>query len=264
MIINYLKDKLRGGKMKNYKIKFIAYIGMFALLANLVLGLMGFSNSTKEINNVKSQLLTKQVENNINLTMKYVSNHYGSLSQGKGTLLDSQGNSIEGRNGVVDAVLEDLGDKATIFVRVNDDFKRISTNIMDDDNERAVGSYLGIDHNAYQTVINGDIYIGEANLFDENYYTAYRPIKDKNNNVIGLLFVGTPTKILDNLVNVHDTQMSKLNILMIVSRAISLGSLIVIASISILARENNTSKAPSPVRRRKAKHINDIFEQPSL
>lgn len=249
--------------MKSSNIKFIAYLGMFALLANLVLGLLGYSNSTNEINNVKDRLLTKHVENNINLTMKYIGNHYGSLSQGEGTLLDSQGNSIEGSFGVVDAVLEDLGDSSTIFVRVNDDFKRISTNIMDDDNERAIGTYLGADHNAYEKVINGELFIGEAELFSENYYTAYRPIKDNNNNVIGLLFVGTPTKVLDNLVNTHDTQMSKLNVLIIVSRAISLGSLIVLASISIMAREQNRGKSRINLRPRETSKLSDI-EQPTL
>lgn len=250
--------------MKGRSVKFIAYLGMFALLANLVLGLLGYSNNTKEINNVKDRLLTKHVENNINLTMKYVGNHYGSLSQGDATLLDRQGNSIEGSFGVVDEILEDLGDSSTIFVRVNNDFKRLSTNILNDDNERAIGTYLGADHNAYETVMSGNLFIGEAELFNENYYTAYRPIKDNNNNVIGLLFVGTPTKVLDNLVNTHDTQMSKLNILIIISRAVSLGSLIALASISIMVREQNKGRSRTSLRPRKARSLSDINEQPSI
>lgn len=230
------------------RIKFIAYLGMFSLLATLILGLLGFSNNTKEINHVKNQLLTKQVENNINLTLKYINNSYGSLSQGNETLLDSNGNPITGRNGVVDAVLEDLGDQSTIFVKYNDDFKRISTNIMSSENERAIGTYLGRDHNAYQTVMNGDLYIGEANILNDNYYTAYKPIKDINNNVIGLLFVGTPTETLDSIVNIHDVKMSAINVLIIVFRATSLGSLIILASISVLAREGKTRSPKIPAR----------------
>ena len=86
--------------------------------------------------------------------MKYINNSYGTLTQGDGALLDSDGNSIEGRFVVVDTVLEDLGDKSSIFVKVNDDFKRISTNIMSDENEKAIGTFLGNDHNVYQTVMN--------------------------------------------------------------------------------------------------------------
>ena len=227
--------------MKTNKIKLIAYLGSIALLVSMIVGLLGFSNTTDNIDNIKNQLLKNQVENNINLTMKYIKSSYGTLTQGNQTLLDSDGKSIEGRFGVVDTVLEDLGDKSTIFVKVNDDFKRISTNIMSDKNERAMNTYLGSDHNAYQTVIDGNLYIGEAEILDEDYYTAYQPIKDRNENVIGLLFVGVPTKDLDNIIEVHDTKMDRINILIIVLRAISLGSLITLVSISVIGRKTDKS-----------------------
>lgn len=229
--------------MKTNRTKFIAYLGMIALLASMIVGLLGFSNRTKDINDIKNQLLKRHVENNINLTMKYINNSYGALTQGDETLLDSKGESIEGRFGVVDAVLEDLGDKSTIFVKVQDDFKRISTNIMSDKNERAMGTFLGSDHNAYETAINGELFIGEAEILDENYYTAYQPIKDKNSNVIGLLFVGMPTKMLDNITKAHDDQTSKTNIIIIVLRAISLGSLIALVSASVMGSKLNISKS---------------------
>lgn len=228
--------------MKINKTKLIAYCGMIALLASLIVGILGFSNTTKDINNIKNQLLTKHVENNINLTMKYINNSYGRLSQGDGTLLDSNGHSIEGRFGVVDTVLEDLGDKSTIFVKVQDDFKRISTNIMSQENERAIGTFLGHEHKAYQAAIRGELYIGEAEILGESYYTAYQPIKDTNNNVIGLLFVGMPTKALDNIIKVHDSKMNKINIMIIVFRAISLGTLIALASISVAGTRLNKIK----------------------
>lgn len=225
--------------MKNNKTKLIAYLGMLALLASLLIGLLGFTNSTRDINNVKNQLLKNHVENNINLTMKYVNSSYGTLSQGDGTLLDSDGDSIEGECKVVDTILEDLGDKSTIFVKVNDDFKRISTNIMSNENQRAIGTFLGTDHNAYETVMRGGVYTGEAQILGENYYTAYRPIKDNNQNVIGLLFVGVPMETLDNIIKVHDAKMDKINISIILLRAISLGSLIVLAGSSAMGRKSD-------------------------
>lgn len=234
--------------MKINKTKLIAYSGMIALLASLFVGVLGFSNSTRDINDIKNQLLKKHVENNINLTMKYINNSYGILTQGEGTLLDKDGHSIEGRFGVVDSVLEDLGDKSTIFVKENDDFKRISTNIMSEEGtERATDTFLGREHNAYKQVMNGEIYIGEAKIIGEDYYTAYQPIKDKNENVIGLLFVGTPTGPLDNIIESHDTKMNRINILMLGLRAVSLGSLIALVAASILgskisSKENKDKK----------------------
>ncbi len=223
--------------MKNNRTKLVAYLGMLSLLASLIMGLLGFTNSTRDINNVKNQLLKNHVENNINLTMKYVKSSYGTLTQGVGTLLDSDGNSIEGEHEVVDTILEDLGDKSTIFVKVNDDFKRISTNIMSSENQRAIGTFLGTDHNAYETVMRGELYAGEATILGENYYTAYRPIKDTNQNVIGLLFVGVPMETLDNIIKVHDAKMDKINIAIILLRAVSLGSLIVLVGTSVTRRK---------------------------
>lgn len=227
--------------MKDKRVKLIGYAGMIALLASMIVGLLGYSNNTEDINYVKNELLKNHAETSINLKMKYIKNSYGTLTQGKETLLDKDGESIEGRFGVVDSVLEDLGDKATIFVKVNDDFKRISTNIMFDENERAVGTFLGNDHKAYKTVMNGELYIGEAEILGENYYAAYEPVKDGNENVIGLLFVGTPTKELDEIIKKHDEKMNTIDILIIILRAISLGSLIFLVFISALGSKTDES-----------------------
>lgn len=228
--------------MKMSKGKMVAYGGMIALLASLIVGLLGFTTSTKDINHVKEQLLRKHVENNINLTMKYINNSYGTLIQGDGTLLDSKGNSIEGQFGVVDSIYEDLGDESTIFVKENNDFKRISTNVMANENERAIGTYLGKEHNAYKSVMNGEVYIGGADILGASYYTAYQPIKDNNNNVIGLLFVGTPTKELDEIIESHDKKMDKINISVIVFRAVSIGALIALGAISVLGLKFSNEK----------------------
>lgn len=228
--------------MKTRNTKWIAYLGMIALLASLIVGLFGFSNMTREIEHIKDQLLTRHVENNINLTLKYLNRSYGTLTQGEGTLLDKNGQSIEGTFGMVDSIMEDLGDQSTIFVKVNDDFKRISTNILDDKDERAIGTFLGKDHNAYHTVMNGDLYVGQAEILGENFYAAYKPIKDQNNNVIGLLFVGIPTESLDSIIEVHDEKLDRINIAVIVLRTISLGALILLVSRSLLDQRAATKK----------------------
>lgn len=159
--------------------------------------------------------------------------NYGKLTAGKGTLLDKDGNSIEEDTNFVDSVMEDLGDQVTIFVRENDNFRRIATNIMND-NKRATGTYLGKDHKAYETVLNGDIYIGEADVLGENYYTAYEPISDDNGNVIGLLFIGVPTKTLDTITDVHYAEVNRINTIILALRAVALGSLIALVTLSLM------------------------------
>ena len=119
------------------------------------------------------------------------------------------------------------------------------------DDERALDTYLGRDHNAYETVMRGEIYMGEAEILGDSYYTAYEPIKDTNNNVIGLLFVGMPTEQLDNLMQVHDDKMGAINIAIIVLRAISLGALIILITASIREPRRERKEAENNAGRRK-------------
>lgn len=216
--------------------RLISYLGMIALIGSLIFGLLGYSNTNREIENIKDNLLTRHVENNISLTQKYMEGSYGTLTLGNGTLLDKDGNSIQDDTTFVDSVMEDLGDQVTIFVREKDNFRRIATNVMSDD-VRATGTYLGKDHNAYDEVLAGETYIGEADVLGENYYTAYQPIKDNNENVIGVLFVGIPTTTLDTMEDVHYEEMSRINMTVLILRGIALASLIVLVTLTLVEQK---------------------------
>ena len=73
--------------------------------------------------------------------------------------------------------------------------------------------------------MKGELYIGEADILGDNYYTAYQPLKDDNDNIIGVLFIGIPTETLDNIIEKHDKRMDKINISIVLLRTISLGVL---------------------------------------
>ena len=45
----------------------------------------------------------------------------------------------------------------------------------------------------------GDFYTGMAEVAGKNYLAAYKPIKDANGNVVGMLYAGIPTEELDQL-----------------------------------------------------------------
>lgn len=102
-----------------------------------------------------------------------------------------------------------------------------------------MGTYLGKDHNAYDSVISGEIYVGEANILGDIYYAAYDPLKDPNGNVIGMIYVGMPMEELDNIINAHEDEMSSINILIIVLRAFSFGTLIALVAVSLICRERS-------------------------
>jgi len=79
---------------------------------------------------------------------------------------------------------KDIG-TATVFF----DDVRISTNVRQTDNTRAVGSRLSLE--VYEHVIqNGKIWADRAFVVNDWYITAYEPIRDIEGNIIGSLYVG--------------------------------------------------------------------------
>lgn len=79
---------------------------------------------------------------------------------------------------------KDIG-TATIFQ--ND--VRISTNVKNDDGSRALGTR--VTEEVYNQVVNdGEPWIGRAYVVNDWYITAYEPIRDVANNIIGILYVG--------------------------------------------------------------------------
>ncbi len=67
---------------------------------------------------------------------------------------------------------------------------RISTNVIGSDGQRAVGTRVSAE--VYERVIElGETWVGRAFVVNDWYITAYEPIRDLNDEVIGMLYVGT-------------------------------------------------------------------------
>jgi len=79
---------------------------------------------------------------------------------------------------------QDIG-TATIF----QDDVRISTNVHNEDGSRAIGTR--IQEEVYDQVIQkGERWIGRAYVVNNWYITAYEPIRDSRNRIVGILYVG--------------------------------------------------------------------------
>lgn len=79
---------------------------------------------------------------------------------------------------------QDIG-TATIFL----DDVRISTNVMNEDGSRAIGTRVS--EEVYnQVVLGGEPWIGRAYVVNNWYITAYEPIMDVYGHIIGILYVG--------------------------------------------------------------------------
>ncbi|MEJ6005767.1 methyl-accepting chemotaxis protein [Paucibacter sp. AS339] len=112
-----------------------------------------------------------------------------TLDEATGDLRD-WGPKLNGNFTQVDKFAGATGGVATVFALKGDDFERITTSLKKANGERAMGTMLGKQHPAYDTVKAGKPYSGRAVLFGRSYMTHYEPIKSDDGKLIGLLFVG--------------------------------------------------------------------------
>lgn len=100
---------------------------------------------------------------------------------------------LDGDTSFVDHVKTLTGSTCTIFIREGDKAKRIATNVRKEDGSRAVGTYLA--DNVYAEVIGKENpYYGRALVVGQWYVTAYEPIRNSRNDVVGVLYVGVPER----------------------------------------------------------------------
>ena len=65
------------------------------------------------------------------------------------------------------------------------------------DGTRATGTQAA-DYVA-DTVLNGGIYVGEAEVVGVRYQTCYAPLKDDSGRIIGMFYIGVSKKLADQL-----------------------------------------------------------------
>jgi len=93
-------------------------------------------------------------------------------------------------NALVDEVTAQVGGTATVFVRQGNDYVRIATNVTKPDGTRATGTKLNPQGLAIQAINQKKTFVGQVDILGKPYITAYRPIIDSADNVVGILYVG--------------------------------------------------------------------------
>ena len=108
---------------------------------------------------------------------------------------------------IVDEVQKLVGGTCTIFQKMNSrgDMLRVATNIVKANGQRAIGTYIpatnpdGRPNPVISKVMSGQTYLGRAFVVDKWYTTAYEPIVDSQNQVIGIIYVGIPFEMVKDL-----------------------------------------------------------------
>jgi methyl-accepting chemotaxis protein len=108
---------------------------------------------------------------------------------------------------VVDKVRELVNVTCTIFQRMNEagDMLRVATNVIKKDGSRAIGTFIpsvepnGKPNPVVSAVMKGETFVGKAFVVDAMYITAYEPIRDGANRIVGMLYVGVPMEGVKSL-----------------------------------------------------------------
>lgn len=107
-------------------------------------------------------------------------------------------NLLSENNLFVDSVKNLLGGTATIFQKIDSGYIRISTNVLNLDDTRAINTYIPNSSPVIQSIEKGDTYYGRAYVVNDWYITAYEPIVI-DGETVGMLYVGNKEKDLDKL-----------------------------------------------------------------
>jgi methyl-accepting chemotaxis protein len=93
---------------------------------------------------------------------------------------------------LVDKIGRLTDDTVTIFLNNT----RVATNIIRD-GSRVTGT-LAADY-VSETVLNGGLYVGEAEVIGVKYQTCYAPIKNDSGQIIGMFYIGVSKNFADQL-----------------------------------------------------------------
>ncbi|MBB6096429.1 methyl-accepting chemotaxis protein [Povalibacter uvarum] len=90
---------------------------------------------------------------------------------------------------LVDGVAEINGGTVTLFSKSGDQFVRVATNVMVDQ-QRAIGTVLDPSGRAMAAIREGRAFYGQVDILGNPYITGYEPIRDVRGDVIGIWYVG--------------------------------------------------------------------------
>ncbi|MDR2554655.1 MAG: methyl-accepting chemotaxis protein [Fibromonadaceae bacterium] len=203
-----MSDSHKEKKSNKLLIKTMAVSTIILVMA---LGLLGYLSlySKQELALEAAEYMGKRKLSGDMPSFEYrIAKEYGKLTLKNNDLVGSEGNSLKHHYEVVDKISNELGIVATIFIRENNDFRRLTTSVTDVNGKRAVDTFLGSTSPAYKSVMSGNPYSGHATILGKDYIVEYKPLFEGNTrNVIGILFIGIELSSFEN--HVRETSSSQ-------------------------------------------------------
>lgn len=102
---------------------------------------------------------------------------------------------VFGNEAFIDGLQKTLNADVTIF----DGDTRLMTTILNAEGKRAIGTKMDNPTIIDNVIKKGGTYFGVAKILNQQYFTAYTPIRDAGNEVAGMYFVGEKISIIKQL-----------------------------------------------------------------
>ena len=193
--------------MKNLsqKTKLLIMYVLTSFIPIVLFGALNTVSSTLTQKKVANQLLIDRLSNDISSAEVYVNQYLGNLHSLNDVLYDSKNNDISSRTDFAEQMKKVLNEEFTLLIKNdNGSFSRYLTTLKDEKTgEYVTGTTLDASTEAYKSLISGDTYIGETRLMNEDYLTAYKALYNKEDQVIGALFLGLSKADASNTIQSH-------------------------------------------------------------
>ncbi|MDR3302960.1 MAG: Cache 3/Cache 2 fusion domain-containing protein, partial [Treponema sp.] len=188
-------------------LKIAGLSSVFVFMAILILSILSISAMRKMGLETAITMVEKKITGDIQSLRYRIQSEYGELRLVNGHLVDQLEQPLDERYDAIDALSQELQVVATVFMRDNNDYRRITTSITDSSGKRAVGTFLGAASPALAPVNSGREYIGSALILNKEYIAGYAPICAVNTtDVIGILFVGVEMSSVYTIINTRTAQ----------------------------------------------------------
>jgi len=202
---------------------------MLAILAFSYISIQAVETASQE---TAVMMGTDKLNSDMIIFETRLNNEYGQLSLVGDDLIGENGKSLKHQYDMIDKISTELSISATVFIRDNNDFRRITTSIINDAGQRAVDTFLGTGSAAYPSMQAGKSYIGNAVILGHNYITKYDPIFASNGkDVIGIKFIGIKMTSIEEVIGQHSrNQIIRISVI----AAIIIAAAILINALSVL------------------------------
>lgn len=192
--------------MSGLKGKIVGIILVLVIVSSVIAASIGLFSAFSVTEEIVIERFEDKLDAANNMLELYLQEQFTMIRQAEdGTLIDSFGQPISGRYQYIDQLAQGMGIVATVFAKDDTDYTRVITNIRNDDGERVIGTTLDTQGQAYREINEGRSFIGRANILGEEYYVKYSPMMDRNNEIIGIYFVGTVIENVEQIISAGKT-----------------------------------------------------------